>query len=381
MIRSLLALVAMTVSLAALPAAPAAAVDGVIEINHTAALAGGVTPGDTPGYPVQLDRGGSFRLTSNLSGAIQVGLGVVDPVAIDLAGFAIDGGGGNFSGVTAASLDDVTVHGGIVRNFATVCVHLGDRARAFDLVVEGCNPLNPFGAITVGASSLVLRNVVDNGTDIGIQSGPGSIVADNLIEGPGRDGIRSQSGKNVVLRNSVREASTGIGSIGRSVVRGNLVANSSNGMLLGGQSVAAGNLVSSASSIGVFMSGDGTLIDNRAIAVVGTGASGLFCSGACQLSDNGATESTTGIRLTGPSNVCRGHAASNAAVGFHCSGSDTCHLVDIAAMGNATGLSMLSGTAGSYKGATLNANSVSDATPIGLDPGFDNSCTGTVPCP
>ena len=46
--------------------APALAVDGVIEINQARALAGGVTPGDTAGFPVSLNDSGSYRLTSDL---------------------------------------------------------------------------------------------------------------------------------------------------------------------------------------------------------------------------------------------------------------------------------------------------------------------------
>jgi len=53
-------------TLAALASSPALAVDGVIEINQARALAGGVTPGDAPGFPVTLSEDGSYRLTSNL---------------------------------------------------------------------------------------------------------------------------------------------------------------------------------------------------------------------------------------------------------------------------------------------------------------------------
>ena len=40
--------------------------DGRIEINQARALAGGITPGDAPDFPVTLDQGGSYVLTSNL---------------------------------------------------------------------------------------------------------------------------------------------------------------------------------------------------------------------------------------------------------------------------------------------------------------------------
>jgi hypothetical protein len=75
------------------PALVASAVDGVIEINDARALAGGVTPGDPPGYPVRLTQSGSYRLTSDLSvpaatDAIDV---EISSVTIDLNGFRILG--------------------------------------------------------------------------------------------------------------------------------------------------------------------------------------------------------------------------------------------------------------------------------------------------
>ena len=360
---------------------PAAAVDGTIEINHAAALAGSVTPGDTPGYPVELTHGGSYRLTSDLSGAVQLALGVTDPVWIDLGGFTIDGGGASDVGVNGSSHADVSVHGGVVRNFASTCVQLGERARVADLILEDCDPVNPLGAIMVGTASVALRNVVDNATDVGIQAGPASILADNLVEGPGTYGLRATSGRNVVTRNTVREAANGIAVTGRSVVRGNLVANSGNGISVSGESVAAGNLVNSGTALGLVAAANAALIDNRAAAVVGTAASAIFCLGGCQLSGNTATDSTTAMRVSSGSNVCRGHTA-NSGVGVHCNGTDACHIVDSSAIGNSTGFILAPTVSnGFYKGATLNANSTNDVSPSGMDPGFGNSCSGTVPCP
>src|SRR5438046_162421 len=37
--------------------------DGVVEINQARALAGGVTRGDAPGFPVTISQPGSYRLT------------------------------------------------------------------------------------------------------------------------------------------------------------------------------------------------------------------------------------------------------------------------------------------------------------------------------
>lgn len=90
--------------LALMASGPAQAVDGVIEINQVKAKVGGVTPGDTPLFPVTISQPGSYRLTGNLdvtdasarppgtlaenTTAILVTAG---NVTIDLNGFTIKG--------------------------------------------------------------------------------------------------------------------------------------------------------------------------------------------------------------------------------------------------------------------------------------------------
>ena len=68
-------------------------VDGVVLINQAKALAGNVTPGDAPGFPVTLSRRGSYRLSGNLRVARDTnGLEVAaEDITIDLNGFTIRG--------------------------------------------------------------------------------------------------------------------------------------------------------------------------------------------------------------------------------------------------------------------------------------------------
>jgi hypothetical protein len=91
-------------------ALPALAVDGVLEINQAKALAGDVTAGDAPGFPVTLSQPGSYRLTSNLAGdggdggaaaVIQI---TTSSVSLDLNGFEIAGlvNGSNSDCITAS---------------------------------------------------------------------------------------------------------------------------------------------------------------------------------------------------------------------------------------------------------------------------------------
>src|SRR5882672_11227351 len=70
------------------------AVDGVVLIDQNRALAGNITPGDAPGFPVTISQSGSYRLSGNLTvsdvntSAIQI---TGENVSLDLNGFAILG--------------------------------------------------------------------------------------------------------------------------------------------------------------------------------------------------------------------------------------------------------------------------------------------------
>lgn len=67
-----------------------------IAIDHSAALAGGVTPGDSAGYPVTITQPGHYVLTSNLTVPLGMGGIVVDApnVTLDLNGFALGSSSG-----------------------------------------------------------------------------------------------------------------------------------------------------------------------------------------------------------------------------------------------------------------------------------------------
>ena len=73
---------------------PTWAVDGVVLIDQATAIAGGVTPGDAPGFPVTIGAPGSYRLAGNLTvpdantNAVEISS---DHVTLDLNGFAILG--------------------------------------------------------------------------------------------------------------------------------------------------------------------------------------------------------------------------------------------------------------------------------------------------
>ena len=49
---------ALVAALASAAGSPAIAADGAVLITHTKALAGNITPGDPPGYPITLSKTG-----------------------------------------------------------------------------------------------------------------------------------------------------------------------------------------------------------------------------------------------------------------------------------------------------------------------------------
>src|SRR5262249_46851640 len=101
----------------------AQATDGVLEINAARAAAGGVTPGDTAGYPVEIFTRGNFRLTSDLV----VPAGASAGIAVYAAGTQID-----LNGFTIAS---TTVCSGVNLSCAPSGTGVGIDASGADAVV------------------------------------------------------------------------------------------------------------------------------------------------------------------------------------------------------------------------------------------------------
>ena len=187
------------VGLLAVVSVPAGAVDGTILIDQNKAMAGNVTPGDAPGFPVTISRPGSYRLAGNLTvpdantSAIEVAPNTPG-VTIDLNGFAIIG--------------------------PTVC-------GGFPLT---CNPTGAgAGVITLADSTLSRGTTVRNGTIMGMGSygiyltGSAGNVEDVNVISNGADGITVELG--TVTRNRVsRNGNSGI-SGGNSVITHNTVTS------------------------------------------------------------------------------------------------------------------------------------------------------------
>jgi hypothetical protein len=201
----------------------ASAQEGMIEINHARALAGGVTGSDTPGYPVTIDAPGSYRLTGNLNApnADTDIIRVVAPdVTIQLSGFLLLGAsscnqsptgpvctpGGGGKGIFSNSYG-TTIRNGVLQGFASTGIDIaGAAATVEDVSVFGTG--GP--AISVGEGFRVQRCnlAVVGGGVFALPGGGGGLVLDSVIRDAGRqfffgNGVAANDGfvavRNVIL--------------------------------------------------------------------------------------------------------------------------------------------------------------------------------------
>jgi hypothetical protein len=197
-------------------------VDGVILIDQNKALAGNVTPGDTPGFPVTISQPGSYRLDSNLTvpdvntSAITI---AADNVTIDLNGFAIlgnnvcglvtiagvtffscvpGGASGIGNGIDAHGSSVITIRNGTVRGMGGIgilcgasCIieqmhvtsngYLGIVVNGSGIVRDNIVSYNQIGGIQINAGALVSHNFVDHNHGIGIFTNSGATIISNVV--------------------------------------------------------------------------------------------------------------------------------------------------------------------------------------------------------
>jgi hypothetical protein len=175
----------LTISLLALLALGAASqAQAQTSIDQNKALAGSITPGDAPGFPVTLSVPGAYKLTGNL--VVPANLSGVE---ITAAGVTLDLNGFNISGPIVCS-----------RNTATAVV--------------SCTPSN---VITKGvdfqSSGNTLRNGQVRGFVTGISLSGGDQVDGMLAEHNGETGVVATNsvGARVLMRNVRSQFNGGYG--------------------------------------------------------------------------------------------------------------------------------------------------------------------------
>jgi hypothetical protein len=234
---------------------PTWAVDGVILIDQNKALAGNVTPGDAPGFPVTISLSGSYRLASNLvvpnenTTAITI---TADNVSLDLNGFMIQGPTvcnavahtcaptGTGDGIDFRNRFAITIVNGSIKGMGNdglngeVTIFLQGRVAR----VEGVSAISNGGAgISTGAGVIIVGSIAFNNGSEGILCGAGCIIKENHSINNGGDGILTGSGSNVSGNTATQNARFGLSALKDTGYTNNIFLVNSLGNITGGTSL------------------------------------------------------------------------------------------------------------------------------------------------
>jgi len=179
---------------------------GVVTIDQAKAAAGGVTSGDTAGFPITISQSGSYRLASNLllpdvnTTAIVV---TAANVTLDLGGFAIVGpvvcAGNPIVCNGSGSGDGIALQGAAPSVRTALSVMNGS--------VRGMGRYGLVTPYSTGAVRIERMTVVQNGA-YGIWLAGGGVVTDSQISYNGHHGV---AGDMVQLVNNVIRGNAGTG--------------------------------------------------------------------------------------------------------------------------------------------------------------------------
>ncbi len=252
------------------------AVEGVDLIDQKAALAGRVTPGDTPGFPVTISQPGSYRLTSNLvvpdaaTTAVQI---TANDVTLDLNGFSIIGP----NTCTPNPVRCTYSGGGIgVAAVGPQGVVSPANVRLMNGTVRG---MGGHGVRMMGDGTVVERvNSVSNG-------GPGIVVGAGMVI----DSVAQLNGSGAALVGLIVRGSISANNVFGIFVRpggvatGNSVYSNAAGGLSVNNATASNNTANNNGDYGIDGVCPGALIGNTAN---GNGSVNIRTNGACTMANN-----------------------------------------------------------------------------------------------
>ena len=183
-------------------------------IDQAAALAGGVSSCDMPGFPVTICDSGSYRLSSNLDVFSGDGIEVTtDDVTIDLNGFTIRGNSSLVqTGIYAGNRSNTTVRNGTVTTFTQGGLYLWIEATVDHMKI-----------------------IDNNGDGLGFATGR---VFDCTITDNTGDGIEIQNSLQALIKNNIIASNSGFGINNAVSVGGTILDNNISLNLLGGMSLA-----------------------------------------------------------------------------------------------------------------------------------------------
>jgi parallel beta-helix repeat protein len=239
--------------------ATAPARDGVIEINQARARAGGITPGDTPNFPVQITTSGSYVLTGDLASSTSAIEIFADDVTIDLGGFELRGPVS--CGCCPASCPAPGLSGGVLGTTQNYVRVSNGTLRGFDY------------GVALGGRAIVDRVHVLETSVYGIYAGPASLVEDSSVRVGGSTGILVFAGSRVERSTAQNELGDGIAGHDGCILTGNKATdNGGHGLYATTGCVLEGNAARQNSRSGVYATGNALLLGNTETANAQCGA-------------------------------------------------------------------------------------------------------------
>jgi len=255
------------------------AVDGVVLIDQNRALAGNVTPGDAPGFPITISVPGSYRLSGNITipSRLLSAFELTSHVTLDLNGFAIlgpvdcSGGVCLYPGITfpvppgatgppgitviGISQTNITIRNGTIQGMGGHGIYLkGSSFKVEDLHVRSNYnrgiQIDGVSGYTAGGS-IVSKNTVERngGSGIGVEDG---VVSENVVQENFSSGIVANGSARLERNHASGNGAYGLAVFGQSFLSGNISKGNATGCTTGAiaaHNTAGDNLCSTPSSV------------------------------------------------------------------------------------------------------------------------------------
>lgn len=176
-------------------------------------------PSSPAGFPITISAPGSYFLTQDITATAAATDGItitVSGVTLDLNGFTLSGAGLGSNGVSAATVDNVTIINGTIRNWTNAGIQAEQVSNGrYERVRVNSNP---GGGIIAGRNSIVQDcTAADNGGN-GIRVAEGalgsSIVARCIVDGSVLDGIQAANNTTVTGNGVTNNGVNGIHTTG-----------------------------------------------------------------------------------------------------------------------------------------------------------------------
>jgi hypothetical protein len=325
---------------------------GDIEINQAAAMAGNVTPGDLPGFPIDINTGGNFLLTSPLDVSGEPNPADVTVIRVNASGAEIDLGGKGIIGPTICSPPPAVVCSptgtgiGILFVSGLGSVHNG-----------AVNGMGSTGIDMTAATFAIIRQVgVFNNAQDGMSLSAGSSATDVTASANGGVGIKIGGGGVLLRATAFNNGSHGI-----DVAAGSRVAD-----------VTSSNNLGSGINLGAAGSIDGCVSNGNGGDGVTAAFGGIVTN--CVTVVNG----TGGIHVGGNGTITNNNSYSNTGDGIDAGASSTV-IGNMAANNTAYGMSLGANTG--YQGNVLNSNTSGAVNGASAIETGSNVCAGNTTCP